>query len=133
MKTARIDVYIPRGRRTGYVFQVFVGKNEVARSLVEDTKYGALMSAIKAAKSVGCTSYRMVGKAQNYVIMSDEKFGFLKKDQQERFNSKRGWMAVAYRVVGLSGADLFQPWCRTKGEARDTAQALDITLLAEIK
>lgn len=57
------------------------------------------------------------------------KLGFLKKDQMERFNLKRGWMVNAWRIVDAEGNDLVQPWSSTKKDARDTAQSLGIFLI----
>ena len=56
------------------------------------------------------------------------RVGFLKRDQDERRTFKRIWWGPAWRVVDVAGKDLFQPWCRTKGEARRTCEFLNIQL-----
>jgi len=61
------------------------------------------------------------------------KLGYLKKDHQERFNLKKGWFVVAWRIVDASGRDMVQPWSRTKTEARQTAKQLGIELKGELK
>ena len=60
------------------------------------------------------------------------KIGYLKKDRQERFNAKHCWFVVAWRVVDESGNDLFQPWPKSKSEARKIAKALDINIVGEM-
>jgi len=57
------------------------------------------------------------------------KTGYLKKDRQERFNSKRGWFVTAWRIVDGEGRDMIQPWMNTKGEAREVAKAQSILLV----
>jgi hypothetical protein len=57
--------------------------------------------------------------------------GYLKKDQQERFNTKRGWFVKAYRIVDASGRDIVQPWFSSKKEARETALYLNIKLIED--
>lgn len=59
------------------------------------------------------------------------KLGFLKKDQMERFNLKRGWHVNAWRIVDEQGSDLVQPWSPTKKDARDTAESLGIFLVED--
>lgn len=59
------------------------------------------------------------------------KTGYLKKDSQERFNSKRAWFVNAWRIVDANGQDMVQPWCNTKREARELAKALNINLIEE--
>lgn len=54
------------------------------------------------------------------------KKGWLKKDRQEAFNMKRAWFINAWRIVDEQGADMFQPWCRTKYEALTMAARLGI-------
>lgn len=61
----------------------------------------------------------------------EEKTGYLKKDQQERYNSKRAWFVNAWRIVDSKGVDMVQPWSNTKTEARETARALNIKLIEE--
>ena len=61
------------------------------------------------------------------------KTGYLKKDRMERYNSKRGWFVVAWRIVDENGADLVQPWPNTKSEARRLAVRLGIELKGELK
>lgn len=56
------------------------------------------------------------------------KIGFLKKDIQERYNSKRGWFVNVWRIVDKNGKDMVQPWSNTKKEARDTAKHCGIQL-----
>ena len=57
------------------------------------------------------------------------KTGYLKKDQQERFNLKQGWFVNAWRIVDETGTDMVQPWSNTKEEARQLARVLGITLI----
>ena len=59
------------------------------------------------------------------------KTGYLKKDRQERFNSKRGWFVNAWRIVDAKGTDMIQPWMNTKGEARKIAKQQGITLIEQ--
>lgn len=61
------------------------------------------------------------------------RVGYLKKDRMERFNTKRGWFVVAWRIVDENGVDLVQPWPNTKSEARETAAQLGIELKGELK
>lgn len=61
------------------------------------------------------------------------KTGYLKKDRMERFNLKRGWFVVAWRIVDEQGVDLVQPWPNTKSEARRLAVQLGIELKGELK
>lgn len=61
------------------------------------------------------------------------KIGYLKKDRMERYNMKRGWFVVAWRIVDENGVDLVQPWPNTKSEARETAAQLGIELKGELK
>ena len=56
------------------------------------------------------------------------KKGYLKKDIQERYNSKRAWFVNAWRIVDENEKDIIQPWCGTKTEARETAKACNIEL-----
>ena len=37
------------------------------------------------------------------------KTGYLKKDRMERYNMKRGWFVVAWRIVDENGVDMVQP------------------------
>lgn len=60
------------------------------------------------------------------------RVGYLKKDRMERYNMKRGWFAVAWRIVDENGADLVQPWPNTKSEARRLAVQLGIELKGEL-
>lgn len=60
------------------------------------------------------------------------RFGYIKKDRQERFNLKRGWFVNAWRIVDASGADMVQPWSRTKKDAMKTAEALNITIVRTV-
>ena len=60
------------------------------------------------------------------------KIGYLKKDRMERFNMKRGWFVVAWRIVDENGVDLVQPWPNTKSEARRLAVQLGIELKGEL-
>jgi len=57
------------------------------------------------------------------------KVGLLKKDRQERYNSKRAWFVNAWRIVDVNGKDMVQPWSNTMTEAKETAKALDIRLV----
>ncbi len=57
--------------------------------------------------------------------------GYLKKDRQERYNSKRGWFVNAWRIVDATGKDMIQPWSSTKTEARDICKKLDIALIED--
>lgn len=57
--------------------------------------------------------------------------GYLKKDRQERYNSRRGWFVNAWRIVDAKGTDLVQPWMNTKGEARETAKRIGIVILGD--
>ena len=57
------------------------------------------------------------------------RVGYLKKDLDERRTYKRIWWGPAYRVVDANGKDLFQPWPRTKGEAREACERLNIELI----
>ena len=61
------------------------------------------------------------------------RVGYLKKDRMERYNSKRGWFVVAWRIVDENGKDMVQPWPNTKGEARRLAVQLGIELKGELK
>lgn len=61
------------------------------------------------------------------------KIGYLKKDRMERFNMKRGWFVVAWRIVDENGVDLVQHWPNTKSEARQLAAQLGIELKGEPK
>jgi hypothetical protein len=54
--------------------------------------------------------------------------GYLKKDMQERYNSKRAWFVNAWRIVDANGKDMVQPWSVTKGDAIKIAKALNIQL-----
>jgi hypothetical protein len=54
--------------------------------------------------------------------------GYLKKDQQERYNSKRGWFVNAWRIVDENGIDMVQPWFDTKTQARTYARNMHIDL-----
>ena len=57
---------------------------------------------------------------------------FLVKDTQERFNMKRGWFVVAWRLVDpTTKRDLVQPWFNTKTEARKYAKLQGIKILNE--
>jgi len=56
------------------------------------------------------------------------KTGYLKKDRQERYNSKRAWFVNAWRIVDKNGADIIQPWSNTKKEAYETAAACFIEI-----
>ena len=56
------------------------------------------------------------------------KTGYLKKDVMERYNMKRAWFVIAWRIVDENGKDIVQPWPNTKGEARETAKRLGIEL-----
>lgn len=56
------------------------------------------------------------------------KIGYIKKDRQERHNLKRGWFVNAWRIVDESGADMVQPWMKSKGEAKRLACQLGIEL-----
>lgn len=58
--------------------------------------------------------------------------GYLKKDRMERYNSKRGWFVVAWRIVDENGGDLVQPWPNTKSEARRIAAQVGIELVGEL-
>lgn len=57
--------------------------------------------------------------------------GRIKRDRRERFNIKRAWFVNAWRIVDEHGGDMVQPWCRTKQEARETAQAMGIVIIGE--
>lgn len=59
------------------------------------------------------------------------KIGFLQKDQQERFNTKRGWFVNAWRVVDARGIDMVQPWFNTKSGARSYCRDCNIQLWEE--
>ena len=59
------------------------------------------------------------------------KIGYLKKDRQERHNLKRHWFVNAWRIVDESGADMAQPWMKSKGEAKQLACKLGIELKGE--
>lgn len=61
------------------------------------------------------------------------KIGYLKKDRMERYNMKRGWFVVAWRIVDENGNDMVQPWPNKKGEAREIAKRLGIELKGELK
>ena len=56
---------------------------------------------------------------------------YLKQDQQERFNLKRGWFVEAWRIVDENGRDLIQPWANTKTEARKLAKSCGYQLIEE--
>ena len=62
-------------------------------------------------------------------ITGKMRIGYLKKDRQERYNSKRGWFVNAWRIVDTAGKDIIQPWSRTKRQALATAKALNIKIL----
>lgn len=57
--------------------------------------------------------------------------GYLLKDRKERFNMKRGWFVVAWRIVDEQGVDLVQPWCDTKAEAVELAKRLGIVIAGD--
>lgn len=57
------------------------------------------------------------------------KIGFLKKDRQEKFNTKRSWWVVAWRIVDADDHDIIQPWMKTKTEARRICKDLHINLI----
>jgi len=59
--------------------------------------------------------------------------GYLKRDQDEMRKAKRIYWRSCWRIVDAEGHDLIQPWPWTKGEARETAKALGIKLLGELK
>jgi len=61
------------------------------------------------------------------------KTGYLKKDRMERYNMKRGWFVVAWRIVDENGVDMVQPWPNKKGQAREIAKRLGIELKGELK
>lgn len=65
--------------------------------------------------------------------MSAQREGWLKKDRQERYNSKMGWFVNAWRIVDWKGEDLVQPWSNTKKEALDLAARLGIKILGDFK
>ena len=56
----------------------------------------------------------------------------LKRDRQERYNTKRAWTVNAWRLVSATtGHDLVQPWCDTKTEARQLAKNLGFRIVKE--
>lgn len=61
------------------------------------------------------------------------KKGYLIKDQQERFNMKRGWIVNAWRIVNEKGQDMIQPWSSTKKEAMETAKQCAIEIIGDYK
>lgn len=61
------------------------------------------------------------------------KTGYLKKDCMERYNMKRAWFVVAWRIVDENGVDMVQPWPNKKPEARRLAVRLGIELKGELK
>lgn len=71
------------------------------------------------------------------MTQTTKRIGYLKKDIQERVriyskggkNRTRAWFVNAWRIVDATGRDLVQPWSNTKGEARETAKALNIDLI----
>lgn len=132
MKTATIDVYIPRGRRSGFVWDLRYQGKLIDASGSEGDATGQLIGAIKQARYFGFTHYR-IGKRPPRHIGDKNLFGWLHRDHQERFNMKRAWFVDAWRVVSVATKkDMFQPWARTRTEARDTAKALGITILEVI-
>lgn len=58
---------------------------------------------------------------------------FLTKAHEERFNTKRAWLATAWRLVTHKGTDMVQPWFRTKTDARELAAHLGIFLIEPAK
>jgi Fe-S-cluster containining protein len=56
------------------------------------------------------------------------KVGYLIKDSQERFNTKRSWRVVAWRVVNDQGQDMLQPWFDSKGQAAEGAKKQGISI-----
>jgi hypothetical protein len=62
----------------------------------------------------------------------ENKIGYIKKDQQEKYTLKRGWFVNAWRVVDSNGKDYFQPWCSTRREALTTARELEITIVGQV-
>ena len=60
-----------------------------------------------------------------------ERIGYLKKDRQERYNSKRAWFVNAWRIVDENGKDIIQPWFDTKTEARAFCKLQGIKLIEE--
>lgn len=56
------------------------------------------------------------------------KKGWLKKDRQERFNLKRAWEVIAWRIVDTQGQDIIQPWQNTKREALELAKKIGIEI-----
>lgn len=61
------------------------------------------------------------------------KNGYLLRDQQEKFNLKRGWFVVAWRIVDENRSDLIQPWMSTKSEAKRIAAQCEINIIGELK
>lgn len=56
---------------------------------------------------------------------------YLKRDQQERHNPRRGWFVNAWRIVDENGRDLVQPWPNTKTEARAVCRDLGYQLIED--
>jgi len=55
--------------------------------------------------------------------------GYLKKDRREKFNLKRAWFVIAWRIVDNKGNDIIQPWSDTKKEALQTAKDNNIKII----
>lgn len=71
------------------------------------------------------------GFGKKVSVGAGKREGYLKRDRREKFNLKRSWYVVAWRIVDKSGEDLIQPWLSTKGEAREVAKSTGITLIGE--
>lgn len=58
-----------------------------------------------------------------------KRLAHLVKDRVQRYSGNRTWYVNAWRLVDHRGADVLQPWARTKAEARDMARELQVYLL----
>lgn len=112
--------------------QVAVSVGNGSTTYLSHRQANALAKTLKTcAQSV--KTEKFVNSNFGTVDVPEERVGYIKRDQQERFNTKRAWFVTAWRIVDKNGGDLIQPWSSTKGEARETAKACGITIVGELK
>jgi hypothetical protein len=58
---------------------------------------------------------------------------YLVKTDEERFNMKRSWRVVAYRVTDERGEDVVQPWFKWKKDARRFCKKMGWNLIEVTK
>jgi hypothetical protein len=69
----------------------------------------------------------------NAYRIGDTKVGYLAKCRREEFKARRGWLVNVWAILDDEDQDLYEPWCRTKGEARQVCRLLGVTLIEERK